>query len=166
MTFHLRVASVSRRPTTTDPPGPWRRRAGFGRVHAVLLTVATLSGCAAEESGVHMPPPPTERREVVETLHGVEIRDPYRWLEDQDAPATRAWIDTQNAYTDTLLTPLPGRDALKALAGTVLEVEAIGLPNERGGRYFYSKRRADQDLFVLYVRDRATVRTCGTLFLQ
>ena len=99
------------------------------------------------------PPPPTERREVVETLHGVEIRDPYRWLEDQDAPATRAWIDTQNAYTDTLLTPLPGRDALKALAGTVLEVEAIGLPNERGGRYFYSKRRADQDLFVLYVRE-------------
>jgi prolyl oligopeptidase len=119
-----------------------------------LLTVAALSGCVAEEPGVIVPPPPTDRREVVETLHGVELRDPYRWLEDQEAPETRAWIDVQNDYTDTLLEPLVGRDALETLAATVLEVDAIGLPNERGGRYFYSKRRADQDLSVLYVRDQ------------
>ena len=118
-----------------------------------LLVVAALSGCAAEEPGVNVPPPPTERREVVETLHGVEIRDPYRWLEDQDAPETRAWIDEQNRYTDALLKPLPGRDELETLAATVLKVDAIGLPNERGGRYFYSRRRADQDLSVLYVRE-------------
>ncbi|MDP6579900.1 MAG: prolyl oligopeptidase family serine peptidase [Vicinamibacterales bacterium] len=120
---------------------------------AVVSAVAVLSACAAEEPGVNVPPPPTETREVVETLHGVEIRDPYRWLEDQEAPETRAWIDEQNSYTDTLLEPLPGRESLESLAGKVLEVDAIGLPNERGGRYFYSKRRADQDLSVLYVRD-------------
>ena len=118
-----------------------------------LLVVAGLSGCAAEEPGVNVPPPQTERREVVETLHGVEIRDPYRWLEDQDAPQTRAWIDEQNHYTDALLKPLPGRDELETLVATVLQVDAIGLPNERGGRYFYSRRRADQDLSVLYVRE-------------
>ena len=100
-----------------------------------------------------MSPPPTERREVVETLHGVEIRDPYRWLEDQEAPETRAWIETQNAYTDTLLQPLPRRDELETLVASVLKVEAIGLPNERGGRYFSSRRRADADLSVLYVRE-------------
>ena len=101
-----------------------------------------------------MPFPPDSRSESrVETLHGVEVADPYRWLEDQDAPETRAWIDQQNAYTDRVLTPLPGRDALESVAARVLQVDAIGLPNPRGGRYFYSKRRADQDLSVVYVRD-------------
>ena len=100
-----------------------------------------------------MPPPQTESREVVETLHGVEIRDSYRWLEDQDAPETRAWIETQNAYTDTLLEPLPRRDELETLVASVLKVDAVGLPNERAGRYFYSRRRADADLSVLHVRE-------------
>ena len=120
----------------------------------LLLATVTLFGCDANEQGVTVPPPPdTERREVVETLHGVEIRDPYRWLEDQNAPETRAWIDVQNGYADTLLMSLPGRDELETLAATVLKVDTIGLPNERGGRYFYSRRRAGQDLPVLYVRE-------------
>ena len=127
--------------------------AGSGRI-AGLAGAALLAACAAEEPGIDVPPPPpTEVREVVDTLHGVEVPDPYRWLEDQEAPETRAWIDEQNAYTDTVLNELPGREELRALAASVLERDAIGLPNERGGRYFYSKRRADQNLAVLYVRD-------------
>jgi prolyl oligopeptidase len=52
-----------------------------------------------------------------------------------------------------VLTGLPGREALESVAARVLQVDAIGLPNERGGRYFHSKRRADQDLSVVYVRE-------------
>lgn len=101
-----------------------------------------------------MPLPPDTRTEpLVETLHGVEIADSYRWLESQDAPETRAWIDRQNAYTDSVLTGLPGREALESVAARVLQVDAISLPNERDGRYFHSKRRADQDLSVIYVRE-------------
>ena len=44
-------------------------------------------------------PPETRRDDVREVLHGVEIKDPYRWLEDQESAETRAWIDAQNAYT-------------------------------------------------------------------
>ena len=123
-----------------------------------IAATALLTACAAGETvtdrGIEVPPPPpTEVREVVDTLHGVEIADPYRWLEDQDASETRAWIDVQNAYTDGLLGGLPGRDALRERAAAVLERDTIGLPNERGGRYFFSLRRADQDLSVLYWRD-------------
>jgi prolyl oligopeptidase len=98
-------------------------------------------------------PPETRRDALVEMLHGVAVDDPYRWLEDQQAPETRDWIDAQNGYADTVLASLPGRDALTALAGTVLEVDAVGMPNERGGRYFHTRRQADQDLAVLYVRE-------------
>ena len=44
-------------------------------------------------------PPETRRDNTREVLHGVEIADPYRWLEDQESPETRAWIDAQNEYT-------------------------------------------------------------------
>ena len=112
-------------------------RAVAGIVGAVLLTVA-----AGAQQGVTVPPPPpTDVREVVDTLHGVDVPDPYRWLEDQEAPETRAWIDAQNAYTDTVLGALPGRDRLRGVAAAVLEREAVGLPNERGGRYFHHPAR-------------------------
>ena len=125
----------------------------LGRALATVIALA-LSACATEDPGVDVPLPPDSRSESrVETLHGVEVADPYRWLEDQDAPETRAWIDQQNAYTDSVLTGLPGREALESVAARVLQVDAIGLPNERGGRYFHSKRRADQDLSVVYVRE-------------
>ena len=124
-------------------------RAVAGIVGAVLFAAA-----AGAQQGVAVPPPPpTEVREVVDTLHDVDVPDPYRWLEDQEAPETRAWIDAQNAYTDTVLGALPGRDRLRDVAAAVLERDAVGLPNERGGRYFYSRRGADQDLAVLYVRE-------------
>ena len=100
-----------------------------------IAGAALMAACAAEEPGIDVPPPPpTEVREVVDTLHGVEVPDPYRWLEDQEAPETRAWIDEQNVHTDAVLNALPGREELRALAASVLERDAIGLPNERGGR--------------------------------
>ena len=126
---------------------------GSRRVAGVAAAVL-LAACAAGEEGISVPPPPpTEAREIVETLHGVEVRDPYRWLEDQDSPATRAWIDAQNEYTDAVLGLLPGRERLRELAAAVLQRDVRGLPSERGGRYFFSRRRADQNLAVVYVRD-------------
>ena len=46
-------------------------------------------------------PPKSAVHEVREMLYGTEIVDPYRWLEDQNSPETRAWIDAENAYTDS-----------------------------------------------------------------
>src|SRR5712691_3163261 len=53
--------------------------------------------------------PVTEARPVSEMMQGVTITDPYRWLEDQNSPDTRAWIDRENTYTDTMLNSLPDK---------------------------------------------------------
>ena len=82
--------------------------------------------------------------------------DPYRWLEDQESKETRDWIDSQNRHTQSILSALPGREALKKRLTELLKIESVGMPVERSGRYFYSKRRADQDLSVLYVRNGRT----------
>ena len=119
-----------------------------------LFCVSMLTACVAEEPESPLsPPPPTRTQEIVDVLHGVEVADSYRWLEDQDAPETRGWIDAQNEYTDSVLGGLPRREALRTTATRVLERDVVGRPVERGGRYFFEKRKADQDLSVLYVRE-------------
>jgi len=89
---------------------------------------------------------------VTERFQGVEIADPYRWLEDQQSHETRAWIDAQNKYTRTYLDSWPGREALKRRLTGLLKVETISVPVERGGRYFFKRRAPDQDQGVLYMR--------------
>ncbi|MYH09670.1 MAG: hypothetical protein F4012_02415 [Gemmatimonadales bacterium] len=62
-----------------------------------LAALAALALCVAA-CEAWPPPPETARIPVVDTLHGVEFTDNYRWLEDQESPETRAWIAEQNAY--------------------------------------------------------------------
>jgi prolyl oligopeptidase len=97
-------------------------------------------------------PPATPKHDVKEVVQRVEITDPYRWLEDQDSPETRAWIDAQNRYTHALMDAWPGREALERRLTELMRIESIGTPRERNGRYFYAKRLPDQDLFVSYVK--------------
>ncbi|HEY7114274.1 MAG TPA: prolyl oligopeptidase family serine peptidase [Thermoanaerobaculia bacterium] len=122
---------------------PARRTLAPGAVAALALLAA-----AAPAAG----PPPTRKVDVRETVQGVEISDPYRWLENQNSPETRAWIDAQNAYTKRVLAAVPGRGALEKRLGELLKVDVVTTPTERGGRYFFSRRAADRDLPVLYVR--------------
>jgi prolyl oligopeptidase len=97
-------------------------------------------------------PPPTRQDNVREIMHGVEIVDPYRWLEEQESPETREWIDAQNAYTHALLDGLPVREPIHRRLTELMRIDRLGSPSERGGSYFFFKRRADQDLAVLYRR--------------
>jgi prolyl oligopeptidase len=95
----------------------------------------------------------TEAIPVTETLHGVTITDPYRWLEDQQSPATRAWIERQNAYTDAVLGNLPSRDALAKRYESLIHIDIVGTPNVRGNRFFFVRRAANEDQFSIYMRE-------------
>jgi len=110
----------------------------------VLIAAAAIAG-----------PPPTRREAVTDHLHGVEIEDPYRWLEDQKSPETRAWIENQNRYTRSLLDAVPGREQLARRFEQLLRLDTVTLPVVRGGRYFYRKRAARQEQFVIAMRDGA-----------
>ena len=58
-----------------------------------------------------MTPPHTRREAVVDTLHGVAVPDPYRWLEAGDDPEVQQWVSEQNRHTRTALDALPERGA-------------------------------------------------------
>jgi prolyl oligopeptidase len=64
---------------------------------AITLLLCVLAACATTQPA-KPPVPVTATRPVAETLHGVTITDPYRWLEDQESPETREWINRQTAW--------------------------------------------------------------------
>jgi prolyl oligopeptidase len=97
-------------------------------------------------------PPKTTVAEVKEMVQGTEIIDSYRWLEDQNSPETRAWIDAQNAYSDGMLAKLPGREAVRQQVSAMIKIDSMGAPTVRNNRYFFSKRQADQDQGSLFLR--------------
>ena len=103
-------------------------------------------------AGVFAQPPKTKVEPVKEVIHGVTITDPYRWLEDQNSPETRAWINAQVQYTDSTLKGLPVRDRIRSRLSQLMTIERVNAPSERGGRYFYTRRAPGQNQFVIYVR--------------
>ena len=97
--------------------------------------------------------PPAARVDSAKDTYGTTVvADPYRWLEDQQSPETRAWIDAENKCTETALSSLPGRPAISARLEKLLHADTYEPPIERGGRYFFRKRPAGGDLSLLYIR--------------
>lgn len=127
---------------------------GLALMLFLSLPLLAVSGATrGAETPAAPAPPRTPAHPVTETLHGVTLTDPYRWLEDQNSSATRQWITEQNAYTRAVLDRLPGRDKLSARLGELLRVDRIGVPEQRGNRYFFTRRLAGQDLGVICLRE-------------
>jgi prolyl oligopeptidase len=99
--------------------------------------------------------PETRRGDVVETLFGERVTDPYRWLENdvrKDSDVAD-WVRRQSAFTQAHLDKLPGRDVLAGRIRKLVDYERFGVPEKAGGRYFYMHNSGLQNQSVLYVRD-------------
>lgn len=97
------------------------------------------------------PTPPTA--DQVDDYHGTSIADPYRPLEDSDAPASRAWISAQNELTERLLGTLAGRGAIRDRLAELWDFPRGGAPWRRGDRWFRLRNTGLQDQDVLWVAD-------------
>ena len=97
-------------------------------------------------------PPDTRVEVVVDTIHGIAIPDPYRWLEDRDAPETRTWIKTQNEYAEKIVGQSPLRSEIEARLTRLMDIDDVGSPREAGDYQYFTLRRAGHDLPVLYRR--------------
>ncbi len=122
---------------------------------AFLLGLAAIPAATFAQMSAEPPkcPPPTRKDDATEMIHGVSVADPYRWLEDQKSPETRAWIEAEDKCTAAVLDAVPGRAEISKRLGELMKVDSIGLPRERNGAYFFAKRAPDQDLYVIYKRE-------------
>ncbi len=124
---------------------------------AALLTVMTNSAPAA---AVPVAPaarpayPHTKRDDIVETLFGEHVADPYRWLENdvRKDPQVAEWVQRENAATDSYLAALPQRDWFRRRIRELTNYERFGLPTRAGSNYFYMRNSGLQNQGQLFVR--------------
>lgn len=88
---------------------------------------------------------------VTEVLHGVTVTDNYRWLEDDDSPATEAWVEAENELTRSQLDRFPVRKTILARLKEMYDQPSLIHPGPHEGRYFYWQRKPGQNQSVLYM---------------
>lgn len=139
----------------------------FSRVLiATLLVSSTNVSAFAQEAeknddgaydgeSVSIAYPKTKTVDVVDKQFGVNVADPYRWLEDDVRVNTDVahWVKQQNVTTDAYLDTLSGRDILSKRMQKLFDYERFGLPRKAGSRYFYTRNDGLQNQSILYVRD-------------
>jgi prolyl oligopeptidase len=99
-------------------------------------------------SGFKYPSAPTSNQ--VDDYSGTKVPDPYRPLENPDAPESRKWIEAENKITFDFLKTIPERDAIKARLTEVWNYERFGVPFKEKARYFFSKNSGLQNQNVIY----------------
>src|SRR5947209_923287 len=103
-----------------------------------------------------MPYPETPRVDQIDEYFGTRVADPYRWLEEVDSTETRRWIAEQNELTESVLTTVPRREAIRARLTEVWNYERRSVPEKAGELYTYFRNTGLQNQAVLYVtRDLA-----------
>ena len=99
--------------------------------------------------------PATRRQDQVDPQFGVNVADPYRWLENDVRTDTEVagWVEQQNKVTEAFLATLPMREKFKARMTQLYDYERFGVPRKKGAHYFYTRNSGLQNQAVLYVRD-------------
>ena len=116
------------------------------------LAALLMTGCMTPD--YHVNYPPTRKVDQVDTYHGTQVADPYRWLEDDNAADTQAWVEAQNRVTSDYLGKIPQRSELRERLTQLWNYERYGIPSRKGSRYFISKNNGLQNQSVLYTLDR------------
>jgi prolyl oligopeptidase len=130
----------------------------FFRLSAISLAVLSLVmvvvvfGCKSPQRPLVYPD--TKEVDQVDNLFGVEVADPYRWLEKLDSPETAAWVEEQNKVTFAYLADIPGREKIRERLTHLWDFERYGVPFKEGGRYFFSMNTGLQNQSILYVLDK------------
>lgn len=133
----------------------------LGLVFASLISTPSFAEPTAGEFGEppgvlkleHSLYPTPPRADVVEEKFGARVADPYRPLEDDHSPVVEAWVAQQNRLTREVLDALPHRPEFVKRLSEVWDYDSYGVPEKKGGKYFFSKKLGLQNQPILFVAD-------------
>jgi prolyl oligopeptidase len=97
--------------------------------------------------------PPSKTDNTVDVLHGVKVPDPYRWLERGDIPEVKDWTEKQNAFTRSILEPIPQRKKIAGRLNALLDTGTLSVIAPKKGRLFQTRREGKQNQPVLWMTD-------------
>jgi prolyl oligopeptidase len=137
--------------THADKEGAMRMRSIPAFTSVAVFTAFALTASAAETSRLIYPA--ARRGDQVDRYHGIEVADPYRWMEDIDSPETRTWVVAQSKLTADYLAAIPGRDKLARRLREIWNYERWSAPQKHGPRWLYSHNDGLQNQSVLFMAD-------------
>ena len=94
--------------------------------------------------------PETKKVDTVTNYFGTEVKDPYRWLEDDRSEETEAWVKAENKVTFDYLNQIPYRDSLKERLSKLWNYEKVSAPYKEGDYTYFSKNNGLQNQYVIY----------------
>ncbi|HPK10452.1 MAG TPA: S9 family peptidase, partial [Saprospiraceae bacterium] len=115
----------------------------------------TMLACKQEHPDSEFKPiqvkyPHTKQDTIVEDYFGQKIPDPYRWLEDDNSPETKAWVVEENKVTDEYLSQIPFQENIRKRLEKIWNYEKYSSPFKEGDYYYYFKNDGLQNQSVLY----------------
>tara|TARA_R110002012_G_scaffold73953_3_gene187929 strand:- start:13917 stop:16079 length:2163 start_codon:yes stop_codon:yes gene_type:complete len=122
----------------------------FTIVPAILILA--FVGCKEEpkKEVISVTYPQTKKVDTVDTYFGVEVKDPYRWLEDDRSEETAEWVKAENEVTYGYLEKIPFREELKQRLSDLWNYEKVGPPFKEGDYTYFYKNDGLQNQYVLY----------------
>ena len=123
------------------------------RVLVFALTLCIFTACKDEKKEVaqiEVSYPETKTVDTVTNYFGTEVKDPYRWLEDDRSKETEAWVKSQNEVTGNYLDNIPYREELKDRLTKLWNYEKIGSPFKEGDYTYFYKNDGLQNQYVIY----------------
>jgi len=130
-----------------------RRQAGASANRDVTVPDMTVSEGAGSDSAAidgAASYPDAPRQDITESIHGHEVADPYRWLEDADSEPAKEWRRAEDELYAAYRARVPGTDALAARLTELLASGEVGPPVWRGDRHFFARREPGQEHAVVY----------------
>jgi prolyl oligopeptidase len=112
--------------------------------------LAVLAACSTPEKPNQMNYPETKKGEVVDTLFGTVVADPYRWLENDTTEETAAWVKAQNEVTFGFLESIPYREDIKNRLEELNNYEKLSAPFKEGEFEYFYKNDGLQNHSVIY----------------
>jgi prolyl oligopeptidase len=119
---------------------------------SILLALLAAGPAAAQTmaSIKPLPYPSTRKVDTTTTYFGTKVADPYRWLENDQAADTKAWVQEENKVTQDYLSKIPYREAIRQRLTKLWNYEKYTAPRKEGKYTYFSKNTGLQSQYVMY----------------
>ena len=97
--------------------------------------------------------PETKRAEITEKMHDVEIKDPYRWLEDYSNPDVQKWVKNQHKFTEEIFKQIPNKELIYKRLKELLSIGELTAPVKSNDRIFFQKRTTENQFILFYQKE-------------
>ena len=115
----------------------------------IMLCMCIVYSCQ-QDTIKHKPYPQTATGDIVDDYFGVEVADPYRWLEDDHSPETADWVKAQNEVTEDYLSQIPFRNRIRERLTEIWNYPRYSTPFREGDYFYFFKNDGLQNQSVLY----------------